>query len=84
MYQEPAFRNNDLSLPVILNQCLLLSSRYREGALKINEDDSNIKSLIESATKGVTDSSQTQLHESVDEWEVDELLEWTNGLNFEK
>ena len=34
--------------------------------------------------KGIADMTDKLGHGAVEEWEVDELLEWTNGLNFDR
>jgi hypothetical protein len=38
---------------------------------------------IEESLKGMVEVKEKKGYEGVDEWEVDELLEWTNGLNFD-
>jgi hypothetical protein len=38
---------------------------------------------IEESLKGRVKVTETKGYEVVDEWEVDELLECTNGLNFD-
>jgi hypothetical protein len=38
---------------------------------------------IEQSLKGMVEVKEKKGYEGVDEWEVDELLEWTNGLNFD-
>eukprot|EP00795_Rhopilema_esculentum_P017516 gene17516-9139_t len=55
---------------------------YRDGAAK--EGDSNVKSLVESTAKGIIHASEGGFDLSIEDWEVDELLEWTNGLNFDQ
>ena len=45
-------------------------------------DDNNIKDLIESATKTIFEKENEE--KEIDDWEVDELLHWTNGLNFDR
>ena len=39
---------------------------------------------IENTVKGIVDMTDKLGHGAVEEWEVDELLEWTNGLNFDR
>ena len=38
---------------------------------------------IEESLKGMVEVTEKKGYEGVDEWEVDELLEWTNGLHFD-
>ncbi len=69
---------------MVIVKLIVFLRRYREGALKAKEQNTNVTSLVESAAVGLASSSQSRFHDSVEEWEVDELLEWTNGLNFEE
>ena len=38
---------------------------------------------IEKSLKGIVEVTDRKGFEAVEDWEVDELLEWTNGLNFD-
>jgi hypothetical protein len=38
---------------------------------------------IEESLKGMVAVTEKKGYDGVDEWEVDELLEWTSGLNFD-
>ena len=38
---------------------------------------------IEESLKGIGELTEKKGCEGVDEWEFDELLEWTSGLNFD-
>ena len=60
------------------------SIRYQEGMLQAKTGDSDTKSLVEGAAAGMVAAIESQGSEIVEEWEVDELLEWTSGLNFEE
>ena len=40
--------------------------------------------LIEGAAAGMVATIERQGEEAVQDWEVDELLEWTTSLNFEE
>ena len=43
-----------------------------------------IERAIENTVKGIVDITDKLGHSAVEDWEVDELLEWTNGLNFDR
>ena len=61
---------------------MILFHRYSVGQLKSKmTDDNNIKDLIESATKTIFEKENEE--KEIEDWEVDELLHWTNGLNFD-
>ena len=63
----------------------LLFHRYREGMLKAKKDhNANITNLVEKAAQGLVLATEQRGTDAVEEWEVDELLEWTNGLNFDE
>ena len=40
--------------------------------------------IIEEAAKNLVEAFEKDGVNSVEDWEVDELLEWTNGLSFER
>ena len=44
--------------------------------------DSSIKNLVENATKTLFEKENEE--KEIEDWEVDELLHWTNGLNFDR
>lgn len=48
-----------------------------------SEDPETIE-LIEGAAAGMIATVDTQGPDSVQDWEVDELLDWTTSLNFEE
>ena len=52
--------------------------------LKAKVDDSETVKLIEGAAAGMVATIERHGQEAVQDWEVDELLEWTTSLNFEE
>lgn len=59
--------------------------RYREGMLKAKEDmNVRTQEAVELATKEVVALTENYNPEEVDDEDIDELLTWTNGLNFEE
>ena len=52
--------------------------------LKPKGDSVETNLIIEEAAKNLVEAFEKQGVNSVEDWEVDELLEWTNGLSFEK
>jgi hypothetical protein len=57
---------------------------YKTGILKAKGSDPETNEIIEQTTKGLLDAFDSISIENVDNWEVDELLQWTNGLNFDE
>ena len=51
--------------------------------LRARVDDKDTVELIEGAAAGMVATVDSQGPESVQEWEVDELLDWTTSLNFD-
>jgi hypothetical protein len=49
---------------------------------KGESDETNL--IIEEAAKNLVEAFEKDGVNSVEDWEVDELLEWTNGLSFER
>ncbi|XP_033121057.1 uncharacterized protein LOC117120146 [Anneissia japonica] len=60
-----------------------LKKMYREGMLKSKSGDADTASMVEGAAAGMVSVLDNKGLLAVDECEVDELLEWTTGLNFE-
>ncbi|XP_059502630.1 protein MFI isoform X3 [Stegostoma tigrinum] len=61
-----------------------MKKMYKEGMLQAQTLDPNTAVLVQRATEGLIDSVEQTGPNSILDWEVDELLEWTNALNFEK
>ncbi|XP_062908940.1 protein MFI [Mobula hypostoma] len=61
-----------------------MKKMYKEGMLQAQTLDPNTSILVQRATEGVINSIEQNGLNAVLDWEVDELLEWTNALNFEK
>lgn len=59
-----------------------MKKMYRDGAA--NMDNDRIQTLVDSTAKGMIAASEIGYELSVEDWEVDELLMWTNALNFDQ
>ncbi|KAM9319830.1 protein MFI [Gastrophryne carolinensis] len=57
---------------------------YYEGSLHAQTSDANAAVLVQRATQGVIQAAEQHGSQSVLDWEVDELLNWTNALNYEE
>jgi len=61
-----------------------LQKMYNTGILETKaERENEVKELVDTAAQSVFKSVDDHGIEAVDDWEVDELLEWTNTLNFD-
>lgn len=58
--------------------------RYKEGMLKAKSDDPETITLIEGAAAGMVATVDKMGPDALEDWEVDELLDWTTSLNFEE
>ncbi|XP_046327740.1 uncharacterized protein LOC124111893 [Haliotis rufescens] len=60
-----------------------MKKMYRDGMLKAKADDYETVKLIEGAAAGMVATVEASGPEALEEWEVDELLDWTTSLNFD-
>lgn len=52
--------------------------------LKAKSNDKETNMIIEEAAKNLIDTLENEGLDSIEDWEVNELLEWTNTLNFDE
>ncbi|XP_073439190.1 protein MFI isoform X2 [Dendrobates tinctorius] len=57
---------------------------YYEGSLHAQTTEPNTAVLVQRATEGVIKSVEQYGAQAVLDWEVDELLNWTNALNYDE
>lgn len=60
-----------------------MQKMYRDGMLKAKSDDKETIQLIEGAAAGMVATVENYGFDALEDWEVDELLDWTTSLNFE-
>lgn len=62
-----------------------MKKMYREGMLKTQGgNDLETEQVVQSVAEGMLTITDMRGQDAVEDWEVDELLEWTNGLNFDQ
>ncbi|KAJ7363686.1 hypothetical protein OS493_009849 [Desmophyllum pertusum] len=62
-----------------------MKKMYKDGMLKARfGDDLETEQVVQSVAEGMLTITETRGQDAVEDWEVDELLEWTNGLNFDQ
>lgn len=61
-----------------------MCSRYHDGMLKAKSDDPETVTLIEGAATGMVATVDQMGPDALEDWEVDELLDWTTSLNFDE
>ena len=61
-----------------------MSFRYMKGFLKPSGDDDETNQMIEKATKNFLQAYNRNGIENIADWEVDELVNWTNTLNYDE
>ena len=52
--------------------------------LRARQGDRETEQVVQSVAEGMLTITDTRGQDAVEDWEVDELLEWTNGLNFDQ
>lgn len=61
-----------------------MQKMYKEGMLHAKADDMETIQLIEGAAAGMVATVEVAGPDALEDWEVDELLDWTTSLNFEE
>ncbi|KAG8452944.1 hypothetical protein GDO86_004663 [Hymenochirus boettgeri] len=61
-----------------------MKKMYYEGSLHAKTTDPEIAMLVQQATQGVIQTADESGTNHVMDWEVDELLNWTNALDFDE
>ena len=66
-----------------------MKKMYRNGMLRPTDNNPATQKLIDETAKSLLETIEIRDDQefnilSVEEWEVDQLLEWTNGLNFDE
>lgn len=71
-----------------MNDSIIISTdpvhRYAEGLLNARTEHCETALLVHKSTQRTMDSLQQTEPDSVSEQEVDELLAWSNALNFDE
>lgn len=60
-----------------------MKKMYKDGMLKAKSDDPETVNLIEGAAAGMVATVEKMGPDALEDWEVDELLDWTTSLNFD-
>uniref|UniRef100_A0A8C3RP41 Uncharacterized protein n=1 Tax=Chelydra serpentina TaxID=8475 RepID=A0A8C3RP41_CHESE len=61
-----------------------MTKMYYAGSLRVKTEDPTTTILIQRSAEGIVNAVEKGGADNVMEWEVDELLQWTNALNFEE
>ncbi|XP_066517476.1 protein MFI-like [Hoplias malabaricus] len=61
-----------------------MKKMYEDGALYACTDQRETAELVEHSAQGMMRTVQEHGPDTILDWEVDELIEWTNALNFEE
>lgn len=64
-------------------KCTFPFPRYFGENLQVSTLNPDATVLIQRATEGLMNSLESEGIDKVMEWEVDEMLKWTNALNYE-
>uniref|UniRef100_H0X3S1 Chromosome 11 open reading frame 65 n=2 Tax=Otolemur garnettii TaxID=30611 RepID=H0X3S1_OTOGA len=77
-------RREDLEKKRKIRKIEWMKQMYYAGSLQAKSRDLKTLGFIHTATKGLIRAIEDGGIDSVMEWEVDELLNWTNTLNFDE
>lgn len=58
--------------------------RYEERALHAHTEHRDTAALVENSAEGMMWAIEQLGPGTIVDWEVDELIEWTNALNFDE
>nr|XP_004569593.1 uncharacterized protein C11orf65 homolog isoform X2 [Maylandia zebra]XP_023009809.1 uncharacterized protein C11orf65 homolog isoform X2 [Maylandia zebra] len=61
-----------------------LKQMYKEGHLQDHAEHRHMAALVESSAQELMETVEKKGDDEILEWELDELLAWTNTLNFEE
>jgi hypothetical protein len=61
-----------------------LQKMYKQGMLEAQLDNPNLKLCIDGASRWLNRTVETDKVDTVEDWEVDELLDWSTALNFDE
>ncbi|XP_068786428.1 protein MFI isoform X3 [Struthio camelus] len=61
-----------------------MKKMYYAGSLWVTTEDPTTAILIQRAAEGLVDTVEKEGSKKVMDWEVDEILRWTNALNYEE
>ncbi|KAK5599858.1 hypothetical protein CRENBAI_014837 [Crenichthys baileyi] len=61
-----------------------LKRMYRDGRLQAHSDQAHLATLAGSSAHEVMEAIEEKGDDEILDWELDELLAWTNSLNFEE
>ncbi|XP_029770646.1 uncharacterized protein C11orf65 homolog isoform X2 [Suricata suricatta] len=77
-------RRQDMEKKRKIRKIEWMRKMYDAGNLKARSTNAKTLGLIHTATKGLMRAVEVGGIDSVMEWEVDEVLNWTNALNFDE
>ncbi|XP_072545471.1 protein MFI [Salminus brasiliensis] len=77
-------RQQDVERKKKIRKIEWMKKMYDEGALHACTEQRETAQLVENSTQGMMTAVQQLRVDNILEWEVDELIEWTNALNFDK
>ncbi|XP_057317624.1 protein MFI-like [Hydractinia symbiolongicarpus] len=80
---DKLLRKQDLEIKRKRRKISWMKKMYAAGMLKAKDrEDTEVKDLVDAAAQGIFTAAEESGAECIEDWEVDELLQWTDGLNF--
>jgi len=59
-----------------------MNKMYRNGMLRSKNNDPESNMMVNEAAKNLLDTIEAESINCVEDWEVDQLLDWTNTLSY--
>ena len=75
-------RKRDLELKRKKKKIEWMNKMYKTGMLKSKTNDEETNNIIAETAKNIINVYETESIEKIDDWEVDQLLDWTNTLSY--
>ncbi|KAL6462791.1 hypothetical protein MHYP_G00292130 [Metynnis hypsauchen] len=77
-------RQQDVERKKKIRKIEWMKKMYDKGALHARTERRETAQLVENSTQGMMRAVQQQGPDTILDWEIDELIEWTNALNFDE
>lgn len=59
-----------------------MKKMYNYGMLKPKTDDKESNIIVDETAQNIIHAYDNNKIDMIDDWEVDQLLDWTNGLSY--
>lgn len=75
-------RKQDIEKKKKRNKIEWMKKMYNYGMLKPKTDDKESNIIVDETAQNIIHAYDNNKIDMIDDWEVDQLLDWTNGLSY--